>query len=162
MCWIQSGTRQRPLTLIHVYALPRIPDKRWWFCFYWVMGAYVMCENGLHRSDADVAAGLLYAVFPSLHKVSDGYVTTQIGNAIKVNLPKKVQENDQWKKWFSAKCIRIGGINTISLHALITLFQACARTGHATGTCIDSYLDPMNPLKGLPGAHAFMETRSST
>ena len=72
------------------WALPRIPDKRWWFCFYWVMGAYVMCGNGLHRLDVSVAAGLLYAVFPRLHKVSDGCVTTQIRNAIKVNLPKKV------------------------------------------------------------------------
>ena len=101
-----------------------------------------------------MAAGLLYAVFPSLNKVSDGHVTTQIGNAIKVNLPKKVQENDQWKKQFSANCICIGGINIISLHALITLFQACARTGHATGACIDSYLNPMNILKRLPCAHA--------
>ena len=38
---------------------------------------------------------------------------------------------------------------------MIYLFQACARTGHSTGTNLYSYLNSLNLLKGLPGAHAF-------
>ena len=40
------------------------------------------------------------------------------------------------------------------MHALVTLFQACALTGHSTGTNLDSYLDALNPLRALPGANA--------
>jgi hypothetical protein len=100
------------------YAMPRLADERWWFCFYFVMGAFAMCEGGLFRNDGDIEAGLLHAVFPSLYRVADNYVTTQLGNKMKV----------------SAKSLRIGAVNEMALHAMITIFHACARSGHFTCT----------------------------
>lgn len=100
------------------YAMPRLADERWWFCFYFVMGAFAMCEGGLFRNDGDIEAGLLHAVFPSLYRVADNYVTTQLGNKMKV----------------SAKSLRIGAVNEMALHAMITIFHACARSGNFTCT----------------------------
>ena len=37
-----------PKTLDY-YAMPRIPDDHYWyFCFYWMLRAYAMCERGHH------------------------------------------------------------------------------------------------------------------
>ena len=59
----------RPKT-IETYKMPRIPDKRWWFDFYFIIGAYAMCGNGLLRDDKQIKPGLEYYVFPTLHKYS--------------------------------------------------------------------------------------------
>ena len=40
------------------------------------------------------------------------------------------------------------------MHSAITLFQACARSGHSTGTSLDSYIDKRNVAKTLPTANA--------
>ena len=66
-----TDTKWHEPKTVDVYAMPRIPDERWWFCFYFVMGAYAMCENGLYRSPKQISDGLQNAVFPSLHKVDD-------------------------------------------------------------------------------------------
>ena len=157
--------------------MPRIPDKRFWFDFYFMMGSYAMCINSLFRNDEQIKSGLQYAVFPSLHKVSDGYVATmlskstrkslisQICNGIKKdqnNLPLSSHQKshiEEWSKLFSSKSIRNGGVNDISIHAMIYIFQSCALTGKYTGTYLDSYPKSLNPLKGLPGAHSLHENK---
>lgn len=133
---------------VESYGMPRIPDRRWWFDFYCLTGAYGMCDNGFFRSEQQIADGLQYAVFPDLHKVSDNHVTTQLGEALKGTLPPSVKDS------FSAKSMRMGGVNELAMQQSMNIFMACARTGHSTSTNLDSYLDGSNPLKGLPAALA--------
>jgi hypothetical protein len=45
-------------------------------------------------------------------------------------------------------------ITEIAMCSFITLFVVCARSGHFTGTSLESYMDPMNPLHSLPAANA--------
>ena len=53
-----------------------------------------------------------------------------------------------------SKSICKGGFNEISINEIISLFQERSCTGQSMGTNLDSYLEPLNPLKVLPGAHA--------
>ena len=42
----------------------------------------------------------------------------------------------------------------------MTLFQLCARSGHETGTTIDSYIDKKNVAKTIPAANALHQRAS--
>ena len=139
--------------------MPCIPDKRWWFDFYFMMGAYAICRNGLFCYGEHIKSGLEYAVFPSLHKVSDSDLETMLSKSIRKillsqmsNGVKKYQNNlplspdqkdhiEEWSKLLSSKSIRKGRVNDISIHAIISLFQEFACTGQYTGNNIYSYLD---------------------
>ena len=52
------------------------------------------------------------------------------------------------------RSLRQGAITELSMHSAITLFQACARSGHSTGTSLDSYIDKRIVAKTLPTANA--------
>lgn len=137
------------------YAMARVSDKRWWFDFFFIMGAHAMCNKGLYRSEEEIKNGFMHTVFPDLQKYSDNYVTTLVGNAVKAGLQGTVP--DYIIKMFSAKSCRIGAINTLALNALMTAFSVCARSGHSVGegvNALPSYLDRMNVLHGLPAALA--------
>lgn len=143
-----------------IYAMARVSDKRWWFCFFFIMGAYAMCSNGLYRSEEQIKNGLQYAVFPDLHKYKDNYVTTVVGKWVKQGLDsmnREVPGIDSMTKMFSAKSCRVGAVNELALHSLITVFNVCARSGHSVGervNALQSYLDRSNPILGLPAALA--------
>ena len=79
-------TKWNELKTIQIYAIPCIPDKRWWFVFYYMMGAYAMCRNGLFRNNEQIKAGLEYTVLQSLYKVSDSYVATILSKSIRKSL----------------------------------------------------------------------------
>jgi hypothetical protein len=51
-------------------------------------------------------------------------------------------------------------ITEIAMVSFITLFMVCAPSGHATGTSLEPYMDPMNPLPYdlCPPQMLFMET----
>jgi hypothetical protein len=53
------------------------------------------------------------------------------------------------KQSFTANSLCQGSIGELTLHSNITLFQACARTGHSTNTSIDSYIDTTHPAKAI-------------
>ena len=46
------------------------------------------------------------------------------------------------------------------MHPEVTLFQLCARSGHETGTNIDSYIDKKNVAKTIPAANALHKRAS--
>lgn len=143
-----------------VYAMARVSDKRWWFCFFFVMGAYAMCADGLHRSEEQIDNGFQHAVFPDLQKYSDNYITTLVGNWMKKGLEwckEEVNGIEDFTKKFSAKSCRMGAVNELACHPLITVFNVCARTGHSVGegvNALQSYLDRLNVILGLPAALA--------
>ena len=68
--------------------------------------------------------------------------------------PDQKAQIEEWTNLFSSKSIRKGRFNEIFIHSIISIFQACARTGHFKGINIDSYLNSFNPLKGFPGTYA--------
>ena len=71
---------------IETYAMPCIPDNRWWFDFYFMLGAYAIFSNGLLRDDEQMKLGLEYTVFTSLHKVSHTYVAKMTSKSIRKGL----------------------------------------------------------------------------
>jgi hypothetical protein len=54
---------------------------------------------------------------------------------------------------FMTKSLRRGSIGDLTLHSDITVFQACARTGHSTNISIDSYIDTTHPSKAIPATN---------
>ena len=95
---------------------------------------------------------LSMAVFPSLHSIQDATVAKKITAAIRKYLPALLSKEIKVK--FSSRSLRQGAITELSMHSAITLFQACARSGHSTGTSLDSYIDKRNVAKTLPAANA--------
>ena len=110
-----------------------------------------MCDDGLSRNANQIRKGQMYAVYPNLHDVSNAYVSKKLTNVVMSSL--EGVPNDKRKK-FSAKSIRKGMITEIAMSSYITLFDVCARSGHWSGTSLDSYMDSMNPLWSLPAANA--------
>ena len=134
------------------YSMARIPDENPLFDWYFVFGAFVMCENGLYRSEQHIKDNLLNKVFPSLYYIQNTTVTTKITTVVRNNLPPGLTEEQ--RNQFSAKSLRQAAITQMSMHPNINIFSSNARTGHSTGTNNDSYLDKKNPARGLPAAHA--------
>ena len=140
--WIEPKT-------LDVYALPRIVDSLYWmFDWYWAMGAYAMCDDGLRREAAQITAGIHNAVFPSLHRMNDANVSKWMTTILRRFFPEEM------KNEIAATSLRKGGINQLAMHPDITLFDVTSRSGHSTGTTLDSYLDRRNPARGLPAAKA--------
>ena len=95
---------------------------------------------------------LSMAVFSSLHSIQDAAVAKKITAAIRKYLPASLSKESKDK--FSSRSLHQGAITELSMHSAITLFQACARSGHSTGTSLDSYIDKRNVAKTLPTANA--------
>ena len=142
--WTESKTLRN-------YGMSRICDDSFYFDWYANMGAFFMCEDGLARDEDQVRKGQMNSVFPSLQDVSNNAVTKRLTAAIRASLDGV--PNDIRKK-FSAKSLRKGTITEIAMTSFITIIEVCARSGHSTGTCIESYMDAMNPLRSLPAANA--------
>lgn len=143
--WAESKT-------LKSYSMARIPDEDPLFDWYFLFGAYVMCEDGLFRSEKQIADNMLNKVFPNLHCIQNTSVTTKITEVIRSNLPPGLTPEEKLK--YSAKSLRQAAITQLSIHPSINIFTANARIGHSTGTNNASYLDKKNPVRGLPAAHA--------
>ena len=110
-----------------------------------------MCENGLACDKYQFSKGQMNSVFPSLQDISNDTATEKLTNAIRSSIdgiPDKIRTK------YSAKSLRKGMITEIAMYSFITLFMVCAHSGHSTGTSLESYMDPMNPLHSLPAANA--------
>jgi hypothetical protein len=107
-----------------------------------------MCCNGLYRNEDQIKNNLSMVVFPSLHSIQDAAVAKKITAAIRKYLPASLSKESKDK--FSSRSLRQGAITELSMHSAITLFQACARSGHSTGTSLDSYIDKRNVAKHYP------------
>eukprot|EP00804_Cyclotella_cryptica_P012195 CCRYP_009881-RA/>CCRYP_009881-RA protein AED:0.04 eAED:0.01 QI:0/0/0/1/1/1/2/0/500 len=132
--WKESKTLKK-------YTMPRFTDEFFGLDWYCVLGAYFMCDDGLFRSPEDISNGKMNAVFPSLHQVQDKAVAKKLTNAIRTNLPDDIPNHVRDR--FSAKSLRKGGTTTVSMVG-----------GHSTGTTVDNYIDPSNPVTSFPAANA--------
>ena len=134
------------------YAMSRVADDSFLFDFFYIHGAFAMGENGLHRTPEQVRDGKERHVYPSLHGIHNNSVAYILTKIIRNNLPASVPMKVRAK--YSSKSLRQAAINEMSLHKDIGPFEASARSGHAIGNSIGSYLDPLNPLRSLPAAQA--------
>ena len=136
---------------IDKYAMPMIPNKlSWLFDFYHCLGCFFCCENGLFRTKEQIRKGHLNLVFPYLHKFGMASVTTHLTKIIRNNFPDGIPQ--AIAKQFSAKSNREAAITELAISGKVLLFDACQRTGHSTGTSIDSYYDKSNVVSGLRAA----------
>lgn len=91
-------------------------------------------------------------VYPSLHSIHNNYVAEKVTKIIRDNLPASVPKDVRAR--YSSKSLRQGAINEMALHKDIGPFEASAKSGHSILNSMDSYLDPLNPLRSLPAAQA--------
>ena len=143
--WTEMKTLSR-------YAMGMIGNENWIFDFYHRIGCYFAFEDGLSRDEAEIKKGLHYTVFPNLHLMKLSSVTTLITNIIRDNLPEECPR--EMKMSFSAKSCRHGAITECANMGHLTIFDVCGRSGHSTGTTVDSYYDKNNPITGLRAAKA--------
>ena len=52
------------------------------------------------------------------------------------------------------RSLRKGGITEYANNGQLSVFDACARSGHSTGTTVDSYIDKNNTLHGIRAARS--------
>ncbi len=122
------------------------------------MAAYFMCCNGLYWNEDQVKKNLAVVVFPSLHYIQDGAVAKKITAVIRKYLPALLTKESKDK--FSSRSLHQDAVTELSMHSAVTLFQACAQSGHSTGTSLDSYIDKRNVAKTLPADNALHQRHS--
>ena len=137
-----TNTPWKEKKTVNMYALPRVPDKRWYFDWYVIMAMYSMCENGLYRSPSQVERGLGFVVFPLLHRMNDNIVASFVTDTLRGELPPNLQS------YISSKSLRQAGCAELARHHAITLLQIIARTGHWLNMTLDSYLPPDDVCQG--------------
>ena len=111
-----------------------------------------MCCNGMYCNEDQIKNNVSMAAFPFLHSIQNAAVAKRITAAIRKYMPTLLSKESRDK--FSSSSLRQDAITQLSMHSRITLFQACARSGHTTGTSLDSYIDKRNLAKSLPTANA--------
>ena len=129
--WTESKT-------CNFYAMARVPDKRWCFCFYFHMAAYFMCCNGLYRTEEQIKKSLSKVVFPNLYSIGDASVAKKLTVGIRKYLPQALSK--ELRDSFSSRSLRQGSITELSMIPDMTLFQLCARSGHDIGNTVGVYV----------------------
>ena len=112
--------------------------------FYHAMGCYAMMENGF-VSKKEVSQDF---VFPSLHAIRDQQVATNLTKLIRKYLPKRFTK--AIKTSFSSKSQRKAGVTLLSADPNMRFPQIHARTGHSSGSHMDSYLENVGLVLSLP------------
>jgi hypothetical protein len=149
--WTESKT-------CNFYAMARVPDKRWCFCFYFHMAAYFMCCNGLYRTEEQIKKSLSKVVFPNLYSIGDASVAKKLTVGIRKYLPQALSK--ELRDSFSSRSLRQGSITELSMIPDMTLFQLCARSGHDIGNTVGVYVDKKNVAKTIPAANALHQRAS--
>ena len=135
------------LKLLEKYAMPMVPHRNHFLNdFYHCLASFWAVERGLFRSDGDERA-IANFLFPDLHSLNGSGVTKKVTAVIRENLPEGCPADIVSS--LSAKSTRRGSITQLCTHRSIRGLDACGRSGHATGTSIDSYLDKTFIARGL-------------
>ena len=146
--WTEMKTTNR-------YSMPVFPNKSTYESdVYHALGSWFLCEDGLHRSPCE-QQGFGTFLFPGLHNIRNNSVTKKITNVIRGVLPKNMTA--EMTNRYSAKSLRKGSITQLQMTPGLTLADICGRSGHSTGTNIDSYTDKRNVMLGLRGGKALAE-----
>lgn len=143
------------LKLLEKYSMPMVPHKMHYICdFYHCLASFWSVENGLWRDHTMHKSNASY-VFPDLHALNDSSVARKITGIIRDNIPAGCPDNI--KKSYSAKSLCRGAITQLATHPGCSTMDVCGRSGHSTGTNLDSYLDQSYIVRGLRGAKVLNE-----
>jgi hypothetical protein len=141
------------LKLLEKYAMPMVPHRHNFLNdFYHCLGSFWMVERGLFRSNDPDERAIASSLFTDLHGLNDAGVTKKLTSIIRANLPDGCPADIVSS--YSSKSARRGAITELCSHRNIQALDACGRSGHATGTSLDSYLDKTYILRGLRGGKA--------
>lgn len=144
------------LKMLEKYAMPMVPHKNHFVDdIYHCFGSFWSVESGLFRSQQPDQQAIASYVFPDLHSLVDSGVAKKMTTIIRENLPEGCPP--EIVNSFSAKSTRRGSITELSTHRSIRGLDVCGRSGHETGTSIDSYLDKSFIVRGLRGAKALAQ-----
>jgi len=132
------------------YAMPMVPHKRQYLAdFYHAIGSFWAVEGGLFQAGDDQHAIESY-LFPDLHSLNDSGVLKKITAVIRENLPDGCPQDITDS--YSAKLLQRGSITELMMHRALNGMDVCGRSGHSTGTTLDSYADKTFIVRGLRGA----------
>lgn len=115
---------------------------------YHSLGSYWAVEDGLYRSNSNASSTSGF-YFPQLHSLRSDRVSSKITAAIRSSI-----EDKTIAKKYSGRSLRKGSSTELRMHRDISEAETIARSGHATGSNIDKYIDRFNPTLNLPGAMA--------
>ena len=150
-----SISKHQQKTLIgNVQAIVANP-KNPMLCPIFTMGLNAFPGEGLRRTAAQNESNLGDYMFPGLHSISSSSVCRKIGSILKSGLPSTAPQAA--KDGLSVKSLRSGAITELALHPRVGLLEVCARSGHKTGTNIDSYLDGSKLERSMVGAKILSE-----
>ena len=147
--WNVTNTPWKEKKTIQGYAMARVADEHWYKDWYFTMGMFALCENGLYRTPSQKNGGMEHVVFPLLHGRKDEGATTLVTETIRSALPEDV------KKYYSAKSLRQGGINRVTQHPDMNYFFLSALTGHAgDNNSSQYYIDSTDVGRCVPALNA--------
>ena len=137
-----------------VQAMPMFADRQQYLlCFYHSLGSFWSVEGGLYRSEAQ--SEFKSFLFPFLHGMKDRSVSSKILNAIRDCLPKNSPNGEPLpkdvKNSFSGKSVRKATITELLNDSSLNYTDVCHRSGHESGTTLDSYEDKRNISIGMRG-----------
>lgn len=137
------------------YAMPIFPNKDTYESdIYHSIGGFWCVERGLFRC-SEAHKGAFTRLFPHLHKIKDENVTKKITRIIRSTLPKEVQK--ELVNSLSSRSLRKGSVTQLLITPGLSMGDICARSGHSTGTNIDSYADNRNPITALRAGKVLAE-----
>ena len=121
--------------------------------FYFCMFLHMVMSDGLIRppNACQTRGSGAECTFYELQKKKKDAVTKLITEAIRKSIPKELQ------KYYSAKSLRYGATTALRIHRDINDTEETNRSGHASGSNSDRYVDRNNPMNTLPGGLGLCE-----
>lgn len=101
-----------------------------------------MCQDQLKSATA-------LSIFLNLHNLNDSSVSRKLTDVIRGFLP--ADYHVEIKNGYSVKSLRKGAVTQMAMHPVLNAMDMCSRSGHNTGTTLDSYLDNNNIAQGQCG-----------
>lgn len=147
--WNVTNTPWKERKTVQGYAMGRVADEKWYKDWYFTMGMFALCEDGLYRSPTQINNGLELVVFPLLYGRKDEGVSTLVTTAIRSALPTDAKSS------YSAKSLRQAGICKAIKHKDMNYFYLSAVTGHAgDNSSSQAYIDQTDVGRTVPCLNA--------
>ena len=132
-----------------IQAMPMVPDKKHFLlCTYHSLGSFWAVEQGLMCSDKQESCASF--LFPYLHGLKDTSISNKVLNVIRDQLPPGCPK--KLKDCFSGKSIRQSTITILLLNRHLSYTDITGRSGHESGTELDTYGDKRCISTGLRAA----------
>ena len=129
-------------------------------CVITCMMLHILMGFGLQRSPIDLTRGIAKFVFPEDQMKTAQNMTRNLSIAIRSTMHRRTPAS--FVNSVSTRSIRISTITDMMSCGRLTVPQICVRSGHATGTNLDSYADQDNFIRSLPAGHVLASNPEDT